>query len=160
MPTIDLSAGTLDYVDTGGDGPVIVFAHGVVMDASVWTDVISRLRSDHRCVAPTLPLGGHRRPMGDDADLSMVGQAGLLAEFIERLGLDDVTLVVNDWGGPLVTAVEHPQRLGRLVLTPCEAFDNLPPGLPASSPPFPPGCPAVSPSPPSRCASSCCGGSR
>ena len=109
MPTIDLSAGTLDYVDTGGDGPVIVFVHGVVMNATVWTDVISRLRSDHRCVAPTLPLGGHRRPMREDADLSMVGQANLLAEFIERLGLDDVTLVVNDWGGPLVTAVEHPR---------------------------------------------------
>jgi pimeloyl-ACP methyl ester carboxylesterase len=130
MPTIDLSAGTLDYVDTGGDGPVIMFVHGLVMDASVWSDVISRLRSDHRCVAPTLPLGGHRRPMRDDADLSMVGQAHLLAEFVDRLGVDDVTLVVNDWGGPLVTAVEHPERLGRLVLTPCEAFDNLPPGLP------------------------------
>jgi pimeloyl-ACP methyl ester carboxylesterase len=130
VPTIELSAGPLDYVDTGGDGPGVVLVHGVVMNASVWNEVIERLRGDHRCIAPTLPLGGHRRPMKPDADLSMTGQAKLLAEFIERLDLHDVTLVVNDWGGPLLTAVEHPARLGRLVLTPCEAFDNLPPGLP------------------------------
>src|SRR6266508_1153075 len=129
MPAIELSVGTLDYIDTG-DGPVIVFVHGLVMDANVWSNVIAALRDDHRCVAPTLPLGAHQRPMHRDADLSMTGQARLLAEFIDRLDLDDVTLVVNDWGGPLVTAVDHPGRIGRLVVTPCEVFDNLPPGLP------------------------------
>ena len=130
MPQIDLSAGTIDYIDTGGPGPVVVPVHGVVMDATVWTDVIAEMRHDHRLVAPTLPLGAHRTPMNDDADLSLPGQARLLAEFIERLDLSDVTLVVNDWGGPQLTAVEHPERIARLVLTPCEAFDNIPPGLP------------------------------
>ena len=68
--------------------------------------------------------------MRPGADLSMGGQAELLGELIERLDLDDVTLVVNDWGGPLVTAVRHPDLVARLVVTPCEAFDNMPPGLP------------------------------
>ena len=130
MPAIELSAGTIDYLDTGGDGPVVVPVHGVMMDATVWDQVVADLRADHRCVVPTLPLGAHRRPMRPGADLSMGGQAELLAELIERLDLDDPTVVVNDWGGPLVTAVRHPDLVARLVVTPCEAFDNMPPGLP------------------------------
>ena len=130
MPTIELSAGTIDYHDTGGGGPVVVPVHGVLMDGTVWRHVVADLRVDHRCVVPTLPLGAHRRPMLPDADLSLDGQARLLGELIDRLDLHDVTLVANDWGGPQVTAVEHPGLIERLVLTPCEAFDNLPPGLP------------------------------
>ena len=130
MPTIELSAGTIDYVDTGGDGPVVVPVHGLIQDATLWTDVVADLRADHRCLVPTLPLGAHRTPMASDADLSIVGQARLLAELIDRLDLQDVTLVANDWGGPLISAVERPELIDRLVLTPCEAFDNLPPGLP------------------------------
>jgi pimeloyl-ACP methyl ester carboxylesterase len=100
------------------------------MDATVWRYVVDDLRADHRCVVPTLPLGAHRTPMHADADLSLDGQARLLAELIDRLDLRGVTLVANDWGGPQVTAVEYPELIERLVLTPCEAFDNLPPGLP------------------------------
>ena len=73
MSEVELSAGTLEYTDSGGDGPVLVFLHGVAMDASVWEPVIADLRRDHRCVAPTLPLGAHRRPMRRDADLSLRG---------------------------------------------------------------------------------------
>lgn len=130
MTTIELSAGTIDYFDSGGDGPVVVLVHGLVMDDSLWHQVIAGLQPDHRCIAPVLPLGGHRTPMRAGADMSLHGQARLLTEFIERLDLHDVTLVSNDWGGPQITAVEHPDRLSALVLLPQEAFDNIPPGLP------------------------------
>ena len=130
MPAIELSAGTIDYLDTGGDGPAVVPIHGLIMDGTVWRDVVADLRGDHRCIVPTLPLGAHRTPMRPGADLSLAGQAELLAEFLDHLDLDDVTLVVNDWGGPLVTAARHPDLIDRLVVTPCEAFDNFPPGLP------------------------------
>ena len=100
------------------------------MDGEIWRDVTVDLRTDHRVIAPTLPLGAHRTPMRPDADLSLTGQAELLAEVVAAVGGDDVTLVANDWGGPLVTAVRHPDLIDRLVVTPCEAFDNLPPGLP------------------------------
>ncbi len=130
MPTVELSSGTIEYQDTGGGGPVIVPIHGLVMNADVWRDVVADLRRDHRCVVPTMPLGGHRLPMAEGADLSMHGQARLVAELLERLDLHDVTLVANDWGGPQITAAEHPERLAALVLTSCEAFDNVPPGVP------------------------------
>lgn len=131
MPEIELSAGTIDYTDTGGDGPVVVLLHGVSMDASVWRHVIADLRGRYRCVAPTLPLGSHRRPMRPDADLSIHGVARLVAELLERLDLRDVTLVMNDWGGAqLLVAEGRDERVGRLALVACEAFDNFPPGLP------------------------------
>ncbi len=133
MPHIELSAGTLDYEDTGGTGPVIVFVHGLVMDGSVWRQVVADLRGEYRCVLPTLPLGGHRRPMRADADLSMRGIARLLGEFLERLDLRDITLAINDWGGPILLLSERPaERIRRLVLASCEAFDNVPPGLPGT----------------------------
>jgi pimeloyl-ACP methyl ester carboxylesterase len=131
MPDVRLSAGTVDYEDSGGTGPVVVLLHGVVMTGSVWRKVVANLRSDFRCIVPTLPLGAHTRPMNPDADLSLAAQARLVGEFLERLDLHDVTLVNNDWGGPQIIISEgKAERIGRLVLTSCEAFDNYPPGLP------------------------------
>jgi pimeloyl-ACP methyl ester carboxylesterase len=129
MNTVELSAGTIEYEDTGGPGPVIVFVHGVLMDSSTWRAVISELAVDHRCVAPTLPLGAHLHPLRAGSDHSMRGIANLLVEFLERLDLSDVTLVVNDWGGPLLFVAEQPERVKRLVITSCEAFDNVMPGV-------------------------------
>src|ERR1022692_4106266 len=100
MAELELSAGTIDYEDTGGSGPVIVFVHGLMMDGSLWRTVVKELRPDYRCVLPTLPLGGHRHPMLPGADLSMRGIAELLGEFIERLDLRQITLVMSDCGGP------------------------------------------------------------
>ena len=133
MSEVELSAGTIEYEDTGGGGPVVVLLHGLVMDGSLWRHVVADLRSDYRCVVPTLPLGGHRRPMRPDADLSLDGHARIVAEFLERLDLREVTLVQNDHGAALVLAGERPERIARLVLVSCEAFDNYPPGLPGKT---------------------------
>jgi pimeloyl-ACP methyl ester carboxylesterase len=131
MKELELAAGNIEYEDTGGSDPVVVLLHGVVMNGTLWRHVVADLRSDHRCVVPTLPLGAHRRPMREDADLSLSGQAGLVAEFLKRLDLDGVTLVCNDWGGALLLMSQgRDRRIGRLVLAACETFDNYPPGLP------------------------------
>lgn len=130
MAEVELSAGVIEYEDSGGDGPVLVLIGGLAMDWRLWREVIELLGPDYRCVAPNMPLGSHRRPMNADADLSLVGLGRIVAELIERLGLDDVTLVFNDWGGGQ-TMVSHDLLggVGRLVLASCEAFDNYPPGM-------------------------------
>ena len=130
---VELSAGIIEYEDTGGGGPAVVLLHGLAMDGSLWRHVVADLRSDYRCVVPTLPLGGHRRPMRRDADLSLGGHARIVAEFLERLDLRDVTLVQNDHGAAVVLAGQRPERVARLVLVSCEAFDNYPPGLPGKT---------------------------
>lgn len=128
---IELSAGTVAYRDTGGDGPVLVLLHGLMMDASLWDRTITELAADHRCVAPTLPLGAHRHGMRAEADLSLPGVARLVAEFLDRLDLRDVVLVGNDTGGALVQLMmgDGAARVAGVVLVSCDAFDNFPPGL-------------------------------
>ena len=133
MRELELSSGTIEYGDTGGDGPVLVFQHGVLMSGSEWSAVVEDLRRDHRCIVPELPLGSHRRPMPADADLSFGGLIRLLYEFLDRLELRDVTLVGSDFGLSLMAAAERPDRFSRLVLTSCEAFGNCPPGLPGKA---------------------------
>jgi len=128
---IELSAGTLEYEDTGGGGETVVMLHGLMMDASLWDEVTADLAPDYRCIAPTLPLGAHRLAMHDDADLSLRGIASLVAEFLDRLDLNDVTLVGTDTGGAVVQLLmgDGAARVGRVVLASCDAFDNFPPGL-------------------------------
>ncbi|NLU83568.1 alpha/beta hydrolase [Rhodococcus sp. HNM0569] len=128
MPTVELAAGPIDYVDTGGDGPVLVFTHGFPMNHLQWRKVVPLL-TGMRCVLPTLPLGAHHTAMRPGTDLSQGGQAHILADFLDALDLHDVTLVMNDWGGPqFVVAFDRAQRIGRMVFVACEAFDNFPPG--------------------------------
>src|SRR5689334_497353 len=121
MAEVELSAGTIEYEDTDGEGPTLVLLHGLAMDASLWRHVVADLRADHRCVVPTLPLGGHRRPMRPDADLTLAGISRLVGELLEALDLRDVVLVQNDWGGAIVVAGDgRSDRLARLVLVACE----------------------------------------
>jgi pimeloyl-ACP methyl ester carboxylesterase len=131
VPEIELTAGPLDYEDTEGDGPVIVLLHGLLMTGSLWDEVVDELSSGFRCIRPTMPMGSHRRPMRSDADLSLSGQVRLLADFLERLELNEVTLVFNDWCGAQVLVAEGwDGRVARMVLASCETYDNYPPGLP------------------------------
>jgi pimeloyl-ACP methyl ester carboxylesterase len=131
MAEVELSAGSIRYEDSGGEGPVVVLCHGLLMTASLWDQVVEELGPGYRCVRPTLPLGAHRRPMRPEADLSLRGQVRLLAEFLERLELQEVTLAFNDWcGAQLLVAEGWDGRVGRLVLASCETDDNYPPGLP------------------------------
>ena len=125
------TAAGLMYSDTGGDGPVVVLLHGVLMNGTLWDEVVDGLRDRHRCIVPELPFGAHRTPMPDDAELDLESLAKLVAEFLVELDLHDVTLVCSDWGGAqLVVSPGDSDRVANLVLVSCEAFDNYPPGLP------------------------------
>jgi pimeloyl-ACP methyl ester carboxylesterase len=131
MPAVELTAGTIEYQDTGGSGPVLVLLHGLVMDGALWREVVDALPADYRCVLPALPFGAHQIALNDDADLSLRGVGRIVAELLERLELRDVTLVFNDWGGAQTMIADGlMDRVARLVLTPCEAFENYPPGIP------------------------------
>lgn len=131
IATVEVSAGPIEYIDTGGDGPVLVLLHGLAMDGRLWEEVVSELGQGWRCVMPTLPFGAHRTAMRPDADLSLRGMGRIVAELLERLDLRDVTLCFNDWGGAQVMIANGlVGRVGRLALIACEAFENYPPGLP------------------------------
>ena len=125
---VELSAGPLHYRAIG-EGPPIVFVHGVFVNGDLWRGVVARLASRYRCITPDWPLGSHPEPMNGDADLSTPGLAQLVAEFVAALGLDEVTLVGNDTGGAVCQLVmaDHRERIARVVLTSCDAFEVYPP---------------------------------
>lgn len=131
MPTVELAAGPVEFQDSGGAGPVLVLVHGLLMDGAQWDAVVAELGGDFRCIRPTLPLGAHRHEMRPDADLTLPGLAAIVGDFLDALDLHDVALCFNDWcGAPVMIADGRVDRIGRLVLTSCEAFENYPPGWP------------------------------
>src|SRR6266487_3864998 len=123
---IELSAGRIEYADSG-QGQPIVFVHGLLASGVLWSQVVPELERDFRCIVPELPLGAHKLPMKPDADMTPRGVARLIAELLERLDLDEVTMVANDTGGAItqLLVTEHPERIGRLVLTPSDAFEHF-----------------------------------
>ena len=126
--TIRLPAGPVTYRDRG-QGPAVVFVHGVGVNGDLWRGVAPALGKGVRCITPDLPWGGHRLALRPDADLSLRGMARIVADLLEALDLDDVTIVGNDTGGAVSQALVawHPGRVGRLVLTSCDAFEKFPP---------------------------------
>ncbi|WP_021593402.1 alpha/beta fold hydrolase [Actinomadura welshii] len=133
MQTIDLPSGTVHYRVTGPEesaAPPVVFVHAFLVNGAVWSKVADLLAERGvRSYAPDWPLGAHRTPLRPDADQSPRGVARQIANFLEALDLDDVTLVGNDTGGALVQFLldTDPGRVGRVVLTNCDAFDSFPP---------------------------------
>jgi pimeloyl-ACP methyl ester carboxylesterase len=128
MPEIQVTQGTIEYREEG-TGPPVVLIHGLLVNGRVWERLVPAMAPWSRCIVPELPLGSHRIPMDSGADLSPPALARLVSEVLDRLELTDVTLVGNDTGGALTQLViaNHPGRVGRLVLTNCDAFENFPP---------------------------------
>ena len=125
-----LEQGVIRYREAG-KGPTIVFVHGILVNGVLWREVIPPLADHYRCIALDLPLGGHLAPVNPDADLSPVGVAKIIADFLEALGLQDITLVGNDTGGAIcqIVVANHPERLSRLVLTNCDSYEAFFPPL-------------------------------
>ena len=123
---VSLPQGTVSYFDQG-TGPTLVFIHGLLANSQLWSRVIPHLVSHFRCIAPDLPLGAHSHPLHPDADLSPLGVAQLVADFLEELDLHEVSLIGNDTGGAICQLViaHHPERIARLVLTNCDAFEQF-----------------------------------
>jgi pimeloyl-ACP methyl ester carboxylesterase len=132
MKSVDVTAGTIEYREEGDpNGPPVVLLHGLLMNDAQWNLALPLLPSGFRYLLPILPMGGHRIPMREDADLTLPGMVNIVADFLDALDLDDVTLVVTDWGGALfLTDAGRDKRVARLVICPSEAFDNFPPGFP------------------------------
>jgi pimeloyl-ACP methyl ester carboxylesterase len=123
---LELSQGKIRYRDAG-DGKPLVFVHGLLVDGLLWRKVTPLLDGEFRCIVPDWPLGSHRIALAPSADRSPRGMADLIADFLEALELEDVTLVANDTGGAIaqLLVTKRPERIGRLVLTPCDCYENF-----------------------------------
>jgi pimeloyl-ACP methyl ester carboxylesterase len=133
MPTVDLPQGRVNYRVAGpADSPLppVVFVHGLLVNGELWAGAAAALAGRGiRSYAPDLPLGAHPAALRPGTDLSPRGVARLVLSFLEALGLTGVTLAGNDTGGALCQFIvdTDSSRIGRMVLTNCDAFDQFPP---------------------------------
>lgn len=135
MPTVTIPAGALHYRIVGpaeSTAPAVVFVHGFLVDSTLWDPVANLLaEAGVRSYLVDWPLGSHRTPMFADVDLSPLGVAKMINDTLDALGLADVTLVGNDTGGAVcqLLLTSDATRIGRVVLTNCDTFENFPPRM-------------------------------
>jgi pimeloyl-ACP methyl ester carboxylesterase len=126
---VEVPAGPIEF-RSRGEGPAVVFVHGVGVNGDLWRHVAPAVAdAGFRCLAPDWPFGGHATPLRPDADMSLPGLARIVADLLDALSLEDVTVVANDTGGAVAQWLvgHHASRLARLVLTSCDAFQKFPP---------------------------------
>jgi pimeloyl-ACP methyl ester carboxylesterase len=129
---LETRLGPLAY-RSSGQGPTLVFFAGALANGDLWRDVIAMLGDRYRCITVDLPLGAHQWPTSAGADRSATSLARQLLDCLELLDVTDATVVANDTAGGLLLlslGTGHPAlgRIGRLVLTNCESYDQFPPG--------------------------------
>ncbi|TCK21954.1 alpha/beta fold hydrolase [Pseudonocardia endophytica] len=113
---VTLDGHTVHYVDEGS-GPTLLLLHGNPTWSFDYRDVIHALRDEFRCVALDYP-GFGLSSAGPGYRYLPEEHAGVVVEFLDRVGLSDVTLVAHDWGGPigLYAAEQRPEAFARLVV--------------------------------------------
>src|SRR5213080_49381 len=89
--TVEVPAGTIEYRERG-DGPPVVFVHGVGVNGDLWRRVVPGLAGEHRCIAPDLPHGSHSYPLREGTDMSLPGLARIVADLLEALDRNSTRL--------------------------------------------------------------------
>jgi pimeloyl-ACP methyl ester carboxylesterase len=114
------------YTDVGGGQPVLLL-HGIPTWSFLYHDVIPQLSQHCRVLAPDF-LGHGYSDRRDRFDRSLRAQTDAILRFLDNLGLEKATFVGHDTGGgvALITAIEHPDRVERLVLSNVVAYDSWP----------------------------------
>jgi len=100
----------IHYADEG-EGPVILLLHGNPTSSYLWRNIIPRLKSRGRCIAPDLiGMGESDKP---PLSYRFEDHYHYLSRFIERLGLNEIILVMHDWGAALgfYYAMNHPEKI-------------------------------------------------
>jgi haloalkane dehalogenase len=108
----------LAHIDQG-DGAPVVFVHGEPTWSYLWRKVIAPvLAAGYRCIAPDHAGFGRSDKPTEIGWYSYDRHSELFGALLEQLDLRDATVVVHDWGGPvgLRAAVEHPERIARIVI--------------------------------------------
>jgi haloalkane dehalogenase len=113
---LDLDGARIHYVDEGS-GETLLLLHGNPSWSFLYRKIIAALKSDFRCVAMDYPGYG----MSDAPPrygFTPQEHRAVLERFVERLGLTDLTMMVQDWGGPigLGLAGRRPELVRRLII--------------------------------------------
>lgn len=129
---VDTPHGRVRVRDTAGPGRPVLLIHSLLVDPDLYAAVTPLLAArDYRVLVPELPLGAHVLPLREGADLTPPGLARLMVEVLDALGVARVDVVGVDTGGAVAQLMMayHRDRVGAVVLTACDAYEEFPPGL-------------------------------
>jgi len=120
--------GGIQYIDEGKGIPVL-FIHGTLSNSNTWRKITPELSKKYRCIAVDLPIGGHAIPVSNHMDLSPIGIAVIIKDFLQYLNIEKVIIVSNDTGGAYsqVFASLYPEYIDKLIFSNCEVLDVFPP---------------------------------
>lgn len=115
MAFADVNGQRIHFEDSGGDGPVLAFSHGLLMDGSMWDPQVEALRGSYRCI--TWDERRHGRTESDAASFTYWDSAADLLALLDHLGVTRATLIGMSQGGYLTqrAAVQAPERVEALV---------------------------------------------
>jgi 3-oxoadipate enol-lactonase len=117
MPFASVNGQQLYFEDTAGNGPVVVFSHGNLMNRDMWVAQVEALRGEFRCVVWDERL--HGRTKDDGGLYTYWDAADDLLGLLDHLGVEQATLIGHSQGGflSLRAALRAPERVKALVLT-------------------------------------------
>ncbi len=130
LQTVETPHGRIRVIDTGGPGTPVLLVHALLTDPDFYAALMPLLVDrGHRCLVPELPLGAHGVAVAPGADLSPPGLARLIVEVLDALDVPRVHVVGVDTGGALTQLLmaRHRERVDRVVLTACDAYEAFPP---------------------------------
>ena len=120
--------GGIQYIDEGKGIPLL-FIHGTLSNSNTWRKIIPELSKKYRCIAVDLPIGGHAIPVNNTMNLSPIGIAVIIKDFLQHLNIEKLIIVSNDTGGAYsqVFASHYPEYIDKLIFSNCEVLDVFPP---------------------------------
>lgn len=103
------------YIDEG-TGEVVICLHGEPTWGYLYRNMIDPLAEEFRVIVPD-HMGFGKSETPQDREYTLKSHTENLSRLIESLDLDNITFVMQDWGGPIGTAytVRNPERVSRLV---------------------------------------------
>jgi len=121
MAFAEVNGQRIHFEDSGGDGPVLAFSHGLLMDRSMWDPQVRALRDRYRCI--TWDERGHGRTESDGTSFSYWDSAKDLLALLGHLGISRATLIGMSQGGYLTqrAALEAPALVEALVFVASQA---------------------------------------
>jgi haloalkane dehalogenase len=124
----DIGGGSVHYLDEGA-GPPLLLLHGNPTWSFLYRDVIRGLSDRYRCIAPDHPGFGLSRP-APGYGYTPAEHAAVLEQLVHQLELSDMTMMVQDWGGPIgfAVATRHPDRFSAFVIGNTWAWPKADPG--------------------------------
>ena len=125
---VTTSVGRVAVVERGHGPQAALFLHGLPLNSFQWRGAVARLAGHRRCIAPDFLGLGHSEP-APEAKLDPEGQVAMLAELLDKLGVDKVDVVASDSGGAVAQLflVLHPERVRSLLLANCDTEIDCPP---------------------------------